>query len=519
MRQSKLLPVLTVAGALALPIPALAQPAPAHESIALQLNRAAVDGPTALLHELGTVLAADPTLAADPDSATRLARAAAASVPDFVGANMPVYRSIAEKIAAAAPADRRHAVRNAVDAELDRLAATDPRANPVMPVWEQGMIAPPAQTLSRGYRIGSFTLYPDISSGAFFDDNVYATRTDQKSDWIGAISPRLVLASNWQRNQLVAEAQGDFTGYNKFSRENTIDWHTSVEGRIDATRATQFLLGGQAMKQHEDRASPDAVDGLTPTIYHEYHGYAGAVHHFGSYTARFGTSIKSLTFQNVDSTHGEINNHDRNRDRYEVGGLVRYDRHSIFRPYVQAYGVFHNYQHQYDDFGYQRDSEGVVAGAGALWRLTPSLAGDVFVGADNRTYADARFGSYTTPRVNAYLRWDPVRSTATILYFERSLQETTLPGSPGYTYNILGGRVEHALTRRLTGIARAAVARASFVQSSRTDDEGDFSAGLRYALTPTVTVGGDYRYTVRTSTVSSVNFGRNQVFFRIDKAF
>jgi hypothetical protein len=370
-----------------------------------------------------------------------------------------------------------------------------------------------------GYKIGSFTLYPEITGGTFYDDNIYATRTDQKSDWVGTISPHLVLASNWARNELVASAQADVTGYNEYSRENTIDWHTNIEGRIDASRATQLLLGAQALKDHEDRASPDAVNGLTPTYFHEYHGYAGAIHHAGSVTVRFGTTIKALTFDNVDSAHGEIDNHDRNRDRYEVGGLVRYDRHTAFRPYVQAYGNFYNYQYQYDNFGYQRDSEGAVAGLGALWRASRTLSGDVFVGADTRSYTDTRFGSYTTPRASVYLNWRPVPDTATILFFQRTLEETTLPDSPGYNYNIFGGRVEHALTPKLTGIVRAALARAAFVQSTRTDDEGDFSAGFRYALTQTLGLGVDYRYTVRTSTESDLNFGRNQLYLRVNAAF
>ena len=521
MPQSKLLPALTVIGALAAcPLPALAQTAAGTPTIARQLNRAAVDGPAALLHELDAVLAANPTLAASPASAVSLAHAAATPIPDFVGANMPVYRSIGEKIAAAAPAHQREAVRTAVDAELDRLAATDPHANPVMPTWEAGQLATSqGKSVTRGYRVGSFTLYPDIKTGLFYDDNIYATRADNKSDWVGTVSPRLILQSNWSRNELVAEAQTDATGYKKYTKENTVDWHTSLEGRIDATKTTQFLLGALALREHEDRASPDAVNGFTPTPYTQLNAYAGAVHHIGSYTLRFGSDYKHLTFGNVDSAHGEIDNQDRNRDRIEVGGFVRYDGNTAFRPYVESYGVFHNYLRQYDEFDYQRSSQGVKAGVGALWRITDDLTGDVFVGAIVQNYDDPRFGTYATPAADAYLRWQPTRDTATVLFFDRSLQETTLPGSPGYDYNILGGRLEHALTEKLTGILRAAVARSTFVQNGRIDDEGDFSAGLRYALTRDLTVGCDYRYQLRNSTESTIDYGRNQFFVRLDAAF
>ena len=521
MPQQRLVAALTVIGALAACLwPALVQAATTTETIARQLNRAAVDGPAALLHELDAVLAANPTLAASPSSAANLAHAAATPIPDFVGANMPIYRSIGQKIADAAPADQREAVRAAVNVELDRLAATDPRANPVVPIWEAGpRTTSQGETVTRGYRVGTFTLYPDIKSGLFYDDNVYATSADNKSDWIGTVSPRLILQSNWSRNELVAEAQTDVTRYKKYSTEDTTDWHTSLEGRIDATKTTQFLLGALALREHEDRSSPDAVNGFTPTPYTQLSGYAGAVHHFGSYTLRFGSAYKHLTFGNVDSAHGEIDNQDRNRDRVEVGGLARYDGNTAFQPYVESYGIFHNYLRQYDNFGYQRSSQAVKAGVGALWRIADDLTGDIFVGGLVQNYDDPRFGTYATPLADAYLRWQPTRDTVTVLYFDRSLQETTLVGSPGYDYNIMGGRLEHALTEKLTGILRAAVARITFVQKGRIDDEGDFSAGLRYALTRDLTVGCDYRYQVRNSTDSTVEYGRNQFFVRLSAAF
>ena len=504
----------------AMPSPSSAQAASSAGAIADRLNRAATDGPAALLHQLDAMLAADPSLAASPVSAVALARAAAAPVPDFVGATMPVYRSIAEKIAAAAPAPQRDAVSAAVSGELSRLAETDPRARPVAPAWELGKIATSQpEPIVPGFAVGSFTIYPDIKSGGFYDDNIFATKSAHKSDWVGAISPRVVLQSNWSQHELVAEAQTDVTRYRNHPSENTTDWHVSADGRIDAAQTTQVLLGGLAQRDHEDRSSPDAVEGFTPTPYTSLNSYAGVAHHAGPYTLRFGSAFEHLTFGNVDSLHGEIDNQDRNRDRVEVGGLARYDEYRAFRPYFEGTGIFHSYQRRFDDFGFQRSSQGAIIGVGSLWRITDDLTGDTFIGVLTRNYDDPTFKTHTTPTANAYLRWQPSDETATVLFLDRTLEETTLPGSPGYDYTILGGRIEQGLTEKLTGILRAAVARSSFVQNARVDDEGDFSVGLRYSLTGNFTVGCDYRYTTRSSTDSTVDYGRNQFFVRLNAAF
>ena len=520
MRGLKSVPALVAIGLCAAAPLAAAQSPAGVSAVAGQFNDVAAEGPAALLQKLDAVLAANPELAASPASAVNLARAAAAPVPDFLGATMPIYRSIAEKIAAAAPADRRSAVSAAVEAELSRLAATDPHAAPIMPTWEPGQLATSqGEPISQGYKVGSFTVYPDIKSGFFFDDNIYATRSDKKSDWVGAVSPRIVVQSNWSKHQFVAEAQTDIARYLDHVSENTTDWHTSAEGRIDAARSTQFLLGGLALHEHEDRASPDAVEGLTPTYFTQLNTYGGIIHHAGPYTLRFGTAFEHLTFGNVEGTHGLIDNQDRNRDRIEVGGFVRYDRYTGFRPYIEGTGIFHSYLRQVDEFGYRRDSQGAIVGVGAFWRISSELTGDTFVGAITRNYDDSRFQTQASPTINAYLRWQPTEETATVLFVDRSLEETTLSGSPGYYYSIIGARLEHALTEKLTGILRAAGSRADFIQSSRVDDEGDFSAGLRYALTQTLTLGCDYRYTLRNSTDSTIDYGRNQFFVRLSAAF
>ncbi|MGC8526855.1 outer membrane beta-barrel protein, partial [Acidiphilium sp.] len=109
--------------------------------------------------------------------------------------------------------------------------------------------------------------------------------------------------------------------------------------------------------------------------------------------------------------------------------------------------------------------------------------------------------------------------TALTLFIDRSIEETTLPGSPAYIYTLVGGRIEHAITDDLTGIARAAFARSDFAQSTRWDNEADMSVGLRYRLMSRVFLGVDYRYTQRISSDSIFNFRRNQVYLELTEEF
>lgn len=505
--------------ATAVPPAAWAEVTPPGAGLSDRLNAAAVDGPSALLRALSQELANNPDLAATPGSAAAVARAAAAPVSDFVGTNVPVLNEIARQITAAAPAEQRAAVRQAVDGVLGNYAELDLRITP--PVRPDTMKAEGyrGSAIGEGYPIGSFTLYPDVQAGGYYDDNIYATSHGHVPDWVGTVSPRIAIQSDWERHSLYAEAQTDVTNYWSHPHENTVDWHVLAEGEIDVTDRTQILLGAIALRSHEDRSSPDAVEGFEPTPYNELNGYAGVEHRFDDFTVRIGSAVERITFGNVMGANGEIYNEDRNRNRYTVGGMVRYERNPNLRPFLQVMGDFRRYDTTPDDFGYDRNSDGFVAGLGLAFRPAPKLSGEVFLGALHRSYSDPAFKPITTPAMDAVLRWQVTPTTATVAFAERSIEETTLPGSPGYIYTLAGVRLEQVLAERLTGIVRFAFAHSDFTQIGRNDNSIDTSLGFRYRLTQIVTLGVDYRYSQRVSGNTLNDFTRNQVFFRVGADF
>lgn len=297
------------------------------------------------------------------------------------------------------------------------------------------------------------------------------------------------------------------------------DWHTLVEGRIDVDHNTRILLGASALMEHEDRASPDAVEGLTPTSYWEQNGYAGVVHRFGNFSVRAGVAVERMTFGDVETANGPINNHDRDRNRYTFGVSLRDDAQPGFRPFVEVLEDLRRYDHSPDDFGYFRNSDGYRASIGALFRFSPALSGEASVGVMGRNYSDPRFKTITTPAADANVRWQATDSTAAVVFLDRSIEETTLSASPAYIYTVTGGRVEQVLRPDLTGFVRAAFARSEFQQSSRWDNEADMSVGVRYYLTSLFYIGVDYRYTQRVSGNSSVNFSRHQAYLMLGAAF
>lgn len=372
---------------------------------------------------------------------------------------------------------------------------------------------------ANGYRIGSFTLSPSLQAGGFFDDNIYATAHHHVSDWVGSISPRLALQSDWDRHSLFAAAQADLTSYLNHPHENSIDWHALAEGQIDVSTDTHVLLGGVVANEHEDRSSPDAVAGLEPTPYFERNAYVGMVHRFDDFTLRVAAAMERLTFDNVMGQDGEINNQDRNRVRYTFGGTLRYERNARFKPFLEIMGDMRRYDVIPDDNGFVRNSDGFVAGLGSVIRLSSSITGETFMGVTHRSYRDPAFRPLSVPDFEATLRWRPRPGSAVVFATERSIEETTMYGSPGYVYTLALARLEQKLTGQLGSILRMFYVHRDFAQAGTVDNDLGGSAGLRYHLTPRVTLGVDYRYTQRVSGSALTDFTRQQVFFRVGTRF
>jgi hypothetical protein len=493
---------------------AMAQTAPP-AAVTQALRRGAADGPAGLLRALNDAIARNPRLVATPPAAAGLARAAAEQVQSFVGANLPVYRSITRTITDAAPEPVRAAVEAAVAAEVEGFARVDAGSTAPSVTAPAPAAALGAPGALEGVRLGSFTLYPTLETAVFYDSNVFATRRDPRADGATVVSPGLALESNWTRHSLNVSGGLDWTNYWQYTSENTLDWNVSAEGRIDATDTTQIYLGALAARDHEDRGTPDAtLFGEKPVAYYDYRAYGGVSQRVGDWVVRVGGAVESLIYEDSTTIFGPVNNSDRDRTRTTAGGLVRYDANPYLQPFVEAIGDFRHYTQTQDDFGYRRSSQGYRAGIGTRYRLDPTLTGEVFVGWMEQGYDDPALKRINTPAFNFSLRWRPQPGTLLAVYADRSIEDTTTPGASGYVYTVVGARFEQQIIPRLTGILRASWGQSDFVGVPRTDDYFDASAGVRYRVTQNIGVGLDYRFTRRDSNVEFADFSRHQVFLR-----
>ena len=109
-----------------------------------------------------------------------------------------------------------------------------------------------------GFQVGDFLIRPELALIGIYDNNIFATRTNEVSDHLLLISPSLNILSDWDRHQLKFSSSADLARYDENSSEDYDDFHVSTSGRYDFSKKANVFAGYNYSQGHESRASPDS---------------------------------------------------------------------------------------------------------------------------------------------------------------------------------------------------------------------------------------------------------------------
>ena len=128
------------------------------------------------------------------------------------------------------------------------------------PAFSQG-----AGTEALGTPVGAFILYPSLTLGTEYNDNIFATDGNEEDDIIFRIRPQVLVASDWDNHSLQFLAEGDLARYVDNSSEDTSGYRFLSDGRVDILRDTFATLNAGVTQTFEERGSADDVNGEEPT--------------------------------------------------------------------------------------------------------------------------------------------------------------------------------------------------------------------------------------------------------------
>lgn len=353
-----------------------------------------------------------------------------------------------------------------------------------------------------------------------FDNNVFAQDTNTTSDWVTIVSPGFSLASDWDTHELSFSGGFAIAEYDSQHDERYIDGYIRAGGFLELSEDHSLFGSLDFQRDHESRTDPDFPGGAAePVVYYDFGGVVGLDHRLDNYRLRYGLTGRRLDFDDVDRTiPGILNNDDRDRYELDFGGRLSYIEGEWFHPFIQASLNQRIYDDRLDDFGFERDSYGHNIAVGSQVRLSRNAFAEGFIGYMGQDYKDGAFDTVHDLEAGARLNAQLTERTRVDLSLDRSIEETTIVGSPASVDSNFFAELTHRLTSDLTVGVPAYYQKSDFQDIGRTDDNFGVGVNFNYRITSNLYLEVGYNYARRDSSLETADYENETIYVSIGKS-
>jgi len=369
-------------------------------------------------------------------------------------------------------------------------------------------------------KLGVFNVNAGVSASRVYSDNVFSTESNEISDQSNLFSGFVRLESDLEKHKLDIYGGGTVGRYRDQDNEEYEDYFIGADGRFDLNEQHYLFGGFEHAREHEERSSPDDVNGTEPTLYKDSSAYAGYSGNITDANAvRFGVNSRKLDFDDVAAANGTINNDDRDRYQHEIGLRASHSLQPGLDVFGQGVIDIRRYDDQTDDLGRQRDSDGYRLGGGLSLRFGGDVVAEGFAGVMQQDYDDPAFSSVTTPYAGLYVSAPLAPHTIGRISYSRSIDETTLANASSVVSDIVTASVDVGVTESIDFSAYTSLIREDFQEVNLTADRRDESllAGVeaRYWFLPNFYFAANYDFIDQDSSFANNDFTENVVALTI----
>lgn len=397
-------------------------------------------------------------------------------------------------------------------------AETRPDVGRAAQTSEDGADANTPDEEDRRMRIGPFAVDADLAVSQGYVDNVFATRNDKVDDGLVVVTPEISVSTDGEALDLELFGSAEIGRYWDETDENYEDFVVGMDATYRLSQQNSIFGGISFGRDHEDRQSPDDVNGTEPTLFYDTQAFVGTANRFENVTVRLGGTFERLNFDDVNAVVGRINNDDRDRDLFTAGARLGYLVGQDYELFAQGVFDLREYDSSQDDNGFERDSDGFNAALGLRYRPGRNFDTEVSLGYLEQDYDDGSLETISSPDFGVRVQWRPQASTRFNAFLDRSVQETTLFGASGYLSTGVGVLLSQRLRRDLDVSFSTAYYESDYEGIARQDNTWDVGVGGRYYFVPNFFVGTNYRFLQRDSNDPDEDYDEHRVFVTLGAA-
>ncbi len=356
-----------------------------------------------------------------------------------------------------------------------------------------------------GINVGAFVVHPSLTIAPEYDDNIFASHSDQTSDLVTAIEPSVQIRSNWVRNEVDAYAQLVSDVYASHSGENTTDYQIGGSGRLDVFRASDVTASFSYSHSTESRTAEDADNAASsPVQYDQIVGSLGALQTLNRLRFSETFDVQRLSFQNTTTFNGAaLDQGFRDDTEYDLLGRADYALDPEISVFVSGTVNTRVYDEKPPQTSIDRSSSGFQTTVGTDFDLTRLARGQFQVGYLSQHYVSGLFHPVSGPAAQARIEYFLSDLTTITFHLNRSVFDAQDPTAISVLQTATGLQVDQELLRNLILSAQLNYETDSFKGIDRTDDRFSTSLSGTYLLNRHLGLTAEYSFLGQTSSGSS----------------
>jgi len=322
-----------------------------------------------------------------------------------------------------------------------------------------------------GVRIGTVVLRPAVDISGGYESNPAGVRGGSGSSYT-SVEAALDVASDWARNAFTASLRGGYTRYFEHSELDTPNASGNAALALDLGHHLTADLALRGALTTQSSYSPDVPANVVgqPQVY-SFGGTVGATWKPNRLSVTVEGLADRFLYQDLRLDNGTtVSSADQNYTAYEVRLRTGYDVTPDLTPFVQVSVNRHQRDVTVDRSGYRHSSSGLGGAVGLRWAVDDLLTAEGDVGYQVQRPDDHRLPDLAGPVFDASLAYKLSALTTVTFKGSSSIDETTLPGSPGalqYTGRL---QVDQALERWLILTGTVAFQRTDYTGVALTQD-------------------------------------------------
>ncbi len=396
----------------------------------------------------------------------------------------------------------------------------EPEGETLLPVSERNF---PAFS-PKGLIVGKLLVFPKLAVGGFYNDNLFASSTNEESDSAAVIAPAISIRTIKDRHFFGMSLSSEIVRYADNHHEDVENFEGSAGGYFEIKHDMQLPWKVSYSKYHQDRANNlsrvftrDPLEISTAEVEGgvSYKPNRLGLKVLGRHTRKYfedGVSLADPAFAVVRSDANFSTTELEVETGYEfpanhvaflrsVFGETRYDK----GIYDDGAAVFTNRF---------RDSRNISVLAGVITKYKGLLSSDIGIGYSSINFKDDTISDVENIAIDANLDWNITKLSTLGLDLTRSIiQDNEIVQGIVQTQGTLS--LDHELRRQIVLSAYATYINRDFDGTTREDDLYRMGLGVLYRPSPYYNVKGEYIHSTQNSTFTGNDFERNLFMIRL----